>query len=1074
MSGVEPKIFEHEKCYEPKCNEACKYCYVNAKKSLYSRKCFMTGEYCSKQSSIQSEREELHKENKINAFVIMSFSNMADIVYESRIKRFIKKLKKYLAFDEKKDRICCSREKIKDEENGSQKIKYHAIKEIIVERGDSEVASNYVMCSRICQRIQIADLIIVDVSHQNPNVFYELGMAIALGKMILPICFSESYYKMSVPELVKETDKEYEEIEHHMGCYPWRKDLFEYFGMFQTKDEEGGKKKTRYLEYKVIESPKYQFSHMQYNRFPYDAQITKMIKNPDGTLTEKSDGKKIGEQLYEELKNNYNSVKKSDNTLLVYTMDGFLNEEDAGDCIVNFYHTITAKLQEEQCFCGDRVGVLVQGNGIPEEDKDSDKQIDLFYSIGDIIQIGVNQATYLAEEERLKTDDVMAARKFNTDEEVITKKQGNGILRAVKGYMRNRGITVNIKNPVHVKRELDKLKYGDKDKILEEKNILEESKVCSCGNSKINCLYHKVLHSLRYVNEVVVDISNNSIYSLFWLGIAHGSSVNAIVVLHDATEKEREIMTGNKDKKYRIVFDVVGLWTAILHSDDTQGFYNQLALAQHGIENHQKLILKNKSFYEKRLRDKWREIGKEFVQTDIKEIYNDEKTDIKHKLESYYRSRFWNAMLRHNQLLICMPQIEQVESFTEEPRGYTSKWDFRASAIISHYLSKRTVISEYSIKAITGKKEIENISQRNFISLGSAAKPLAKTLAEYIAENEECKEMIHKHYDKDYACGREKVNKKERLYKGFGKMFMESNIDGYYTQHPQIMCSEKCCGDFPLPAQEKDIILYNTSKLNDCICKLCKRSEHFEIAQLIMWRESSFNHHEKTVFRVAVNGSSGPATLGLSSILVGDAQKKDVFGTDNTKNFLYDLQEELRKLFMERYKDRLDKKIKDILPYSECEGEDEDKYKYKKGQVERYIGLVWYAVSIYLYNELYRYFLPLLSDKDIYSLSNGMYNFVNYMRIEKESPFDINYPENEDDDYSTAIAASDVTKIIKEIPSQLSALLKEFRGLEAFYKVKVRHKPFDNEEKEKEDTRDVIDIEMLTDSENNHYINCFW
>jgi len=32
-------------------------------------------------------------------------------------------------------------------------------------------------------------------------------------------------------------------------------------------------------------------------------------------------------------------------------------------------------LQAEQCFCGDRVGFLLQGKGIPEVDKDSDKHL---------------------------------------------------------------------------------------------------------------------------------------------------------------------------------------------------------------------------------------------------------------------------------------------------------------------------------------------------------------------------------------------------------------------------------------------------------------------------------------------------------------------------------------------------------------------------------------------------------------------------------------------------------------------------------------------------------------------------
>lgn len=1081
MSGRAPEVFETKKCYESKCENECTYCYVNANKSQYSRKCFMTGEYCSKQASIQRERSELHKENEINAFVIMSFSDMTDVVYEWRIKRFIKKLKMYLAFDKDRNRICCSKEKLGDEtqfisskinkeENefeDKNEIKYYRVKEIHVERGDSDVASNYVMCSRVCQRIQIADLIVVDVSHQNPNVFYELGMAIALGKMILPICFSESYYKMSMPKSIKETDGVYSEIEHHIGCYPWRKDLFEYFGIFHTKSENGDRK-TSYLDYKVAINPIYGFSDMQYNHFPYDAKIEKKKKNPV-TGNEEIYIEKIGEKLYKELQESYNNTTKRDNTLLVYTLDGFLNEEEAGICIVNFYHTITAKVQAEQCFCGDRVGVLVQGKGIPDPDKDSDKQIDLFYSIGEIIHIGVNQATYLSEKEKLKADDVIFSRKFNTEQNIITEKQGNGILRAVKGYMRNRGIIIYPKNPVYVKRELDKLIHKNEEKILEEKNILERSKVCNCSDSKVTCLYHKVLHSLRYVNEVVIDISYNTIHSLFWLGIAHGSNVNAITVLYDATEEEREKITGNKEKKQRIVFDVAGLWTAILHSNDTQGFYNQLAQAQHGIENHEKLMLKNKSIYEKKLHDKWREIGKKFIQDDIEVIYKEEKNEISRKLESYYRSRFWNTMLRHNQLLICMPQIEHLEGTKEEPRGYTSKWDFKASSILSRYLSKRTVISEYSVEAIAGKEAVNDIEQRNFISLGAAAKPLGKTLPQYILSKVKKNITIYVHSTKKFSCHKNK-GENSRSYKGFKKITKKSgktekNENRIYTQHPQYECNLKCKNEECVSIICNEKIIF-TPKLKNKKCSLRNTTEHIEMAQLIIWRESSNNIHEKTVFRVAINGSSGPATLGLSTIFVGDDQKLELIhenAVDNPKILLCDLQEDIRKEFMDRYRKELYKKIDAILfPF-------ENKKGYDVAQITRYRELVWYAVSMYLLNEMYRYFLPLLSDKNIYSLCNGMYNFVNYMRMENESPFDINYLENEDIDFPKPIDGSDVDEVIKEIPKVLYSLLSEFQGIEAFYKVKVRHH-FSKEEK-REDTREVLEVSRLNKKD---YVKCLW
>lgn len=61
-----------------------KYCSVCLEDGIHVRKCFMTGEFCSKQSNIQKERAKLHEKHEkreINAFVVMNFSDMSDVVY---------------------------------------------------------------------------------------------------------------------------------------------------------------------------------------------------------------------------------------------------------------------------------------------------------------------------------------------------------------------------------------------------------------------------------------------------------------------------------------------------------------------------------------------------------------------------------------------------------------------------------------------------------------------------------------------------------------------------------------------------------------------------------------------------------------------------------------------------------------------------------------------------------------------------------------------------------------------------------------------------------------------------------
>ena len=149
----------------------CEFCYTPTEASVHSRRCFMTGAYCSKQTNIYREQNHLHKDHEITAFVVMNFSDMSDVVYKWRIKPFIESLTKYLYFDDQQKRLYCSSREVKEGRR---------VKKIRVIRSDTAPASNYVICSRICQQMQIADIVVVDVSAQNANVFYEFGMAVAL------------------------------------------------------------------------------------------------------------------------------------------------------------------------------------------------------------------------------------------------------------------------------------------------------------------------------------------------------------------------------------------------------------------------------------------------------------------------------------------------------------------------------------------------------------------------------------------------------------------------------------------------------------------------------------------------------------------------------------------------------------------------------------------------------------------------------------------------------------------------------------------------------------------------------
>ncbi len=657
-----------------------------------SCRCFMTGEYCSKQENIRKERRILHNNDSINVFVIMNFSSMSDVVFKWRLQGFIESLSKYFEFEvknEKKQKLVCCEQK----SNSRQKVKLNIV------RSDSNPSSNYVMCSRICQQLQIADLVVVDVSQRNTNVFYELGIAVALGKLILPICYSESYFKMEIPEIVRPLCKEeYEKWIQHIDCFPWRRSLFEYYGIrFRNFDYSVGEtEKEKYFPFKELTEAGLGFSDEQYNVFPYDAEITV------GGVKQK-----IGSHLYGALLKSYNNAEYNHNTLVVYTMDGVLNEEQAGLCIVNYYKNITLQMKLQQCFHGDRVGILIQGNTISEKEKDTKRNKRLLYSVGEIIHIGMNQATFTSQKVQIKPSDYLDVP---VAEPAIDENNKREIDRFVKEYSRNKSISIYPDHPVYVQRVKKGIQYD----LFDRWEKTGENTENDYWKKDFFCLYHIMLQNLKYTNEVVVDISGNSIHALFWLGAAHGSDVYTIAVRHEQTEEEQR---NSKSEETRPIFDISGLWTAILHSYDTEGFYRQLAQVQMGIDQHTKLMAQNPNGNEEIIRETMYERSS----SKIKRLFNilvlmQEKEEEENAiLESYYRSRFWKNMLRYNQLLIRLPQ----KSGKDRPELFVEKECVEILTKLSRYLSKRTVIGEYDVEIASDKDTMKNTT--NYISLESVS-----------------------------------------------------------------------------------------------------------------------------------------------------------------------------------------------------------------------------------------------------------------------------------------------------------------------------------------------------------------
>jgi hypothetical protein len=67
-----------------------------------------------------------------------------------------------------------------------------------VEKADSEFRNVEIMCQNICKKIQEARLIIADISEDNPNVFYEIGLAHGMERDVWLISKKKKKYPFDI------------------------------------------------------------------------------------------------------------------------------------------------------------------------------------------------------------------------------------------------------------------------------------------------------------------------------------------------------------------------------------------------------------------------------------------------------------------------------------------------------------------------------------------------------------------------------------------------------------------------------------------------------------------------------------------------------------------------------------------------------------------------------------------------------------------------------------------------------------------------------------------------------------
>ena len=489
-----------------------------------------------------------------------------------------------------------------------------------------------------------------------------------------------------------------------------------------------------------------------------------------------------------------------------------------------------------------------------------------------------------------------------------------------------------------------------------------------------------------------------------------------------------------------------GLWTAVLRSHDTDGFYKELMQAQLSIEQHTKLVLDELDIFSEQTMDYLYEATyRTHAANSLDDIVGDKMNKEFRKLESYYRDYFWRRMLRYNHLHIYLPQFDEMApNHSTDPRTYLVKWDVDTMAELSRYLSKRKVIGEYYIETLS-EDTTEAKKQTNFVAIGRNAEPIFHgsthcSLPHYVRSQENLDNVPHILHDPKESMHTCHQNDSVAYYcREFRGEPSKGNHTNYFTYVPALDCFE--CINRQETRQAGHPEWENIHQRTDdtihtpdhCPFQKAPRDprksentqerdtfNHLQLAQMLLWREKPETEDEIVKFQVSLTGASGPATRALAAILVDREQKIEMLGEEWDKNrdshklFLNELQQKIRETFMDQYIQKLQELAK---------GDE------KKTEIVQ-------LVKLYLSTVLYRYFLPFLTWEDEHRISNGTQAFLSAMRP-SESTAEQNAFE-------------------KIVIDRLDSLLRDFKGAEAMYAVTVEVPAG------KHDRRKIKDIQLAS------------
>lgn len=839
-------------------------------------RCPITGAYCSHRSKIIHRKIKRHKENKVMIFMIMHYSPITDTIYEWLFKDMMKEEGVKFNFTDgdkkaegdeeqgdKNEKSCGCGINTKTEPDCRQEGSADGREIFFVlddgvgvslVRADDFSSNSHIICESVCAKIQEADMIIADLSYGNPNVFYELGIAVALRKKILPICYINRYY-----------EEEKGNNKSNIRGFQWKEFLMKYFSINRKESENDIKA--------------YQTDDEELSRFPYDK-----------TLSNK--GETVGSRLIRLLNKSLGQL----DTLMLYDLAGFKYAADDSrmnmrQCIDN-YKDIVDKICDEMERPGDRVCFMYSYQRLEVVDKYLEGNI-VKYSFGDICKLAINQGIHDIEGDG---DSIS----FDDDAE-----------RLVKNYIYNCTVKMNLQYPVLVDHIVDRI-FWKLDELY-----------CKKEDTKNNFTYLDImLANAANCNIAFMDFRTNSLQALFWLGVFHGSGRFAVPLRYENTRI--------KDEEEQQPIDVAGLWNAYYFSENSAEFRRRIRLVLDNIYEKRR----NLKYYEKRL-----------LLTGINSIASADENRARlygkagKEQEEFYKRKFWEVMLDDGDIDIYPSPYDHGTS------NRISNWEYDAFSFIIDYISSLNHFHSIKLKNVILLKREQSEEKNNLrflnncISMGDReVNPFTAGLLEpykkYLYRTGKCDTCTKK------ACAEEGC---------LIQNIQESKIDdNSIFKDRQSFISYRGFYD----QENSKIQKFPTEEfLKNGTDKDIEKMKVILYGHLIMIRGKAEDRN-RDLFSIALEGSSGPATLALAKILSSNGLEKDV---ENCNLF-----SKLEELLLRYYRDELKKRLMIDNKYTE-------------------------SVVLYLCSCLCNYFLPLIKSEKLEALKKRAWTFLhstgNYQRM---------------------------------------------------------------------------------------------